>query len=78
MVAWNEETETKTIKSISKISVGEEITVNYDWQELNMKVVFCLSANLLYNSDYENRHFFTEFQCSSIVPLKKLGIQMSV
>ena len=38
MVAWNEETETKAIKSISNINIGEEITVNYDWQELNMKV----------------------------------------
>ena len=38
MVAWNEETETKAIKSMSNINIGEEITVNYDWQELNMKV----------------------------------------
>ena len=38
MVAWNDDTETKAIKAISKIDVGQEITVNYDWQELNMKV----------------------------------------
>ena len=56
MVAWNEETETKAIKSISNINIGEEITVNYDWQELNMKVYgilpICKSVLKLQKSNY--------------------------
>ena len=34
---WNDENETREIRAVSKIKVGEEITVNYTWKQLSMK-----------------------------------------
>ena len=34
---WNEENKNKIIQAASEIKAGEEITINYDWQELIMK-----------------------------------------
>ena len=34
---WNEEDKYKIIEAASEIKAGEEITINYDWQELIMK-----------------------------------------
>ena len=76
MVAWNEETETKAIKSISNINIGEEITVNYDWQELNMKVhtyvVFCLCIckSVL---QLQKAHFFYRISMIANRTFQKIG-----
>ena len=36
---WNDENETREVRAVSKIKVGEEITVNYIWKQLSMKNV---------------------------------------
>ena len=36
-VTWNEDEKSKVVQSVSDIKIGDEITVNYDWQETSMK-----------------------------------------
>ena len=36
-VTWNEDEKAKVVQSVSDIKIGDEITVNYDWQETSMK-----------------------------------------
>ena len=35
-VTWNEGEKAKVVQSVSNIKIGDEITVNYDWQETSM------------------------------------------
>ena len=35
-VTWNEDEKAKVVQSVSNIKIGDEITVNYDWQETSM------------------------------------------
>ena len=46
---WNEEENSSEIRAVSKIKMGEEVTLTYNWKQLAMKDVKTRQDNLWYN-----------------------------